>query len=65
MSDDVYTPTLACLKKNGDALNQDLLLSLPAERLRCSLRYLFSKDKKLTYKLNFKLNFKIKKKFLV
>ena len=49
MSDDVYTPTLACLKKNGDALNQDLLLSLPAERLRCSLRYLFSKDKKLTF----------------
>ena len=45
MSDDVLTPTKNTTI-NSESFNQELLLSLPVERLRSSLRYLYSKDKK-------------------
>lgn len=51
MSDDILTPTSANDAKTE--IHQDLLLSLPVERLRSSLRYLFSKDKK--YKIESKI----------
>jgi hypothetical protein len=47
MSDDTLTPTNnsnLSKKSNEDGLK--LVLSPAVERLRCSMRYLFSKDKK-------------------
>lgn len=48
MTDDLLTPSSTSATQSE--IHQDLLLSLPVERLRSSLRYLFSKDKKYKYK---------------